>query len=99
MVDTEADFQELVAVWLSESFAAVDHAPTLDSGRRPDFVAHTPFRTYAIEVEDSSESLYRGVGQAGVYATELDAEPVVVFPADDAPAPASVPEWVTLVTV
>lgn len=87
----EADFHGLVAAWLAESFADVEHEPVLPSGREPDFVARTPFRTYAIEVENSTESVYNAIGQAITYAEEIadergeSAEPVAVFPADDAP--------------
>lgn len=84
---TEADFHSLVAAWLSESFADVEHEPTLESGRRPDFVAHTPFESYVIEVEDGWESVYTGIGQAEGYAGELDVEPVVVVPADEIEEP------------
>lgn len=99
MTRPEAAFHDHVAAWLSESFVDVAHEPTLPSGRRPDFIAHTPFRSYVIEVENTSETLYNAIGQASVYAAETGYRPVVVFPADDAPGPPLVPEWLTIATV
>ena len=80
---TEAEYHDLVASWLSESFADVEHEARLESGRRVDFVAHTPFQSYAIEVEDghSNKELYNGIGQAIIYARETGFEPVLVLPA------------------
>lgn len=80
----ESDYHRLVAAWLDESFSDVEHEVTLDSGRRVDFVAHTPFASYVIEVENNNDGsdLYNGVGQAAVYAEETGHEPVVVVPAD-----------------
>lgn len=79
---TEADFQDAVGTWLREHFIHVKHEPVLsDTQREPDFVVHTPFETYAVEVEDSFENLYRGLGQAIGYAAEVDGVPVVVLPA------------------
>lgn len=96
---SEADFHELVAAWLAESFAEVEHEVTLPSGRRPDFIAHTPFHSYVLEVEDSADSLYDCIGQAAVYAEETGHDPVAVFPADDAPDPGEIPDWLTLETL
>lgn len=98
---SEAEFHNLVATWLSESFEYVEHEPYLDSGRIPDFVAHTPFETYAIEVEDNWEAVYTGVGQAEGYAAELDAEPVVVIPATavEQPEYSHLSKRVTIVTI
>lgn len=79
---SEAEYHELVAVWLDESFADVEHEVYLDSGRWVDFVARTPFTTYAIEVEDNWEGVYSGIGQAIGYAAELGGEGIVVLPAD-----------------
>lgn len=94
----EADFHELVAAWLRESFADVEHEVVLDSGRRPDFIAHTPFDSYIIEVEDSADSLYNAIGQAVVYSKETGMTPVIVFPASDAPE-IEPPEWLEVVTI
>lgn len=94
---TEADFHELVAVWLWESFAQVEHEVTIESGRRPDFIVHTPFDSYVIEVEDSAETLYNAIGQSAVYAEETGLQPVAVFPADDPPD--IVPDWLEVETV
>lgn len=80
---SEADFHELVAAWIYESFADVDHEPTLSSGKRPDFVVNTPFGGYVVEVEDTAASLYTGIGQAIVYSAETGLTPLVVFPADE----------------
>lgn len=96
---TEAQFHELVAAWLRDSFVEIEHEVTLPSGRRPDFIAHTPFVSYVLEVEDSRDTLYDAIGQAAVYAEETGAEPVVVFPADDAPHPDEIPDWLTLETL
>jgi hypothetical protein len=99
VVLSESAFHTAVAAWLLDSFQQINHEPTLDSGRRPDFVVHTPFRGYVVEVEDSADTLYTGVGQALVYARETGFQPVVVFPATDAPPPDTVPDAVRLVTV
>lgn len=96
---SEADFHELVRAWLLESFVHVEHEVTLESGRRPDFIAHTPFESYVIEVEDSADSLYNAIGQAAVYEEETGLQPVAVFPADDAPDPELVPFWLEVETV
>lgn len=96
---SEAEFHDLVRAWLAESFAAVDHEVTLPSGRRPDFIAYTPFESYVLEVEDSADSLYTAIGQAAVYFEETGHRPVVVFPADDAPDPDRIPWWLEYATV
>ena len=97
----ESDFHDLVAAWLRDAFAdgAVEHEVTLPSGRRPDFVVHTPFESYVLEVEDSADSLYDCIGQAAVYSEETGYRPVGVFPATDAPDPADVPDWLTIETL
>lgn len=80
---SEREFHKLVAAWLSESFADVEHEVYLEgSGHYVDFIAHTPFHSYAIEVEDSWDSIYDGLGQASMYGAETGHIPVVVFPAD-----------------
>lgn len=79
---SEADYHRLVAAWLRDAFVDVEHEPRLESGYRPDFLAHTPFGGYAIEVEDDATTLYNGLGQALVYARETGYEPIAVFPAD-----------------
>lgn len=80
---SEEKFQERVQAWLADGFQLVEEEPTLDSGRRPDFIAHNPFNSYVIEVENSKESLYNGIGQGIVYARETAFDPVVVFPAEE----------------
>lgn len=51
------------------------------SGRFCDFLIETERSRYAVEVENTSdEVITSGVAQAQLYAEELDAEPVVVFP-------------------
>lgn len=96
---SEAAYHDVVRAWLRESFASIDHEVTLPSGRRPDFIAHTPFESYVIEVENSASSLYDALGQAAVYAEETGHTPVVVFPADDAPDIATIPDWVRVETI
>lgn len=85
----EATVQRLVAAWLRESFADVEHEPRLPAtGRVPDFIAHTPFESYVIEVEHGSfEDLFTGLGQAYAYAQFTDHTPVVVLPADEVEDP------------
>lgn len=83
----EAAYHDLVAAWLREAFVDVVHEPMLPTGREPDFFVSTPWRDYVIEVEDTAESLYTGLGQALVYAAETDAIPVTVFPADSGVEP------------
>lgn len=87
---TESEFHELVALWLEESFARVEHEPRVSlpesaagSYLIPDFIAHTPFDSYVIEVEDDIDSLETGLGQALRYADLTGFEPVVVLPADE----------------
>lgn len=80
----EDKFQEAVAAWLTQAFETVEEEVRLDStGHYVDFVAHTPFNSYAIEVENSWDSIYSGIGQAMTYAAETGHDPVVVFPADE----------------
>lgn len=97
--DSERDFHRAVAGWLAQSFEDVDHEHTLESGRRPDFVAYTPFGSYVMEVESTGDKLYESIGQALVYAKETGHSPVIVFPAHDPPNPDAVPESVELVLV
>ncbi len=96
---SEADFHKLVRSWLLDSFVQVEHEVTLESGRRPDFIAHTPFESYVIEVEDSADTLYNAIGQSAVYEEETGLQPVVVFPVDDAPDFELVPFWLEVETV
>lgn len=79
---TEEKFQELVAVWLSESFADVEAEVTLSTGDRPDYIASTPFASYVIEVENSGDEIRNGIGQVMDYYSITGYEPVVVVPAD-----------------
>lgn len=81
----ESTYHNAVASWLLDTFAAdaIEHEPTLDSGREPDFLVRTPWGGWAIEVENSSDDAYNGLGQALVYAHETGLQPVVVFPADE----------------
>jgi hypothetical protein len=76
----ESEYHKLVSAWLDSSFSDIDHEPYLDSGRIPDFIVHTPFESYVIEVEDGWDSLYAGIGQAAVYASETGHKPVVIMP-------------------
>lgn len=94
----ESEFQDRVAEWLYESFERVEAEVTLESGKRPDFIAYTPFHSYVIEVENSSASLYEGIGQAGIYSIETGHEAVLVFPAD-AEIDEEIPDWVTVVRI
>lgn len=96
---SEAEFHDRVSEWLAVSFQKVQHEVTLPSGRRVDFIAHTPFESYCIEVEDSADSLYNAIGQAAVYQAETGHTPVIVFPAEDAPAQYLVPDWLEIETV
>lgn len=80
---SEDKFQELVYSWLSESFAHVEAEVVLeDSGRRPDFIAYTPFDSYVIEVENDWTSIKDGLGQCVMYEAETDMTPILVLPAD-----------------
>lgn len=98
MVD-EKEFHNAVSSWLYESFQEIEHEEYIESGKRPDFMAHTPFESYVIEVEDTADTLYRAIGQVGIYAAELGYEPVVVFPAEEYPDDQEMPENVTVVSV
>lgn len=98
MTLSESEFHDAVAAWLLDSFQHVEHEPTLDSGRRPDFIAHTPFHSYVIEVENSGSEVYEAIGQATIYALETDHQPVIVYPADDPPTDIF-PEHIDVVTV
>lgn len=97
----ESEFHDAVAAWLLDAFVHVEHEPTLPSGRRPDFIAYTPFESYVIEVENSGSSAsdaYTGIGQAEIYALETDYQPVLVFPATDPPT-VEFPGHIEVVTV
>lgn len=90
----EAAYHDLVAAWLREAFVDVVHEPRVDLPAGlpgayvvPDFTAHTPFGEYVLEVEDSADSLYTGLGQALIYARATGHEPVAIFPADAGVAP------------
>lgn len=80
----EEKYHKKVDKWLAESFADVDHEPTLESGLHPDFIAYTPFDSYVLEVEDgdSLSELYNGLGQCLVYSSQTGHEPVLVLPSD-----------------
>lgn len=85
MTDTpERDYHTAVASWLAESFADVEHEPVIDSGHEPDFIAHTPFDSYIVEVENGVDNaeLYNGLGQCLVYSQVTGLKPVLVLPAD-----------------
>lgn len=86
---SEEKYHKLVRQWLYESFADVDHEVVLESRRRPDFIAYTPFGGYVIEVENTfdSQDLYDGLGQVMTYGMETGLTPVVVFPADEVEEP------------
>lgn len=86
----EKRFHDLVAAWLAESFADVNHEVRIDlpedaegSYVVADYVAHTPFQSYVIEVEDTVHSLETGLGQALRFADLTGHAPVVVFPAEE----------------
>lgn len=81
----EKEYHKAVGGWLSQSFTDVEHEVRLPSGRRPDFIAHTPFHSYVIEVENSwsNHDIKDGLGQAQIYGAETGFVPVLVFPADD----------------
>lgn len=48
--------------------------PEFPSGRIPDFIVHGPLVTWCVEVENSTDDLAEGVGQALNYAAEYSAE-------------------------
>lgn len=83
----ESEYRKLVLVWLEESFVEIEANPTLESRRRPDFIAYTPFNSYVIEVENTFEDVFIGIGQATYYASETGHTPVVVLPADNVEEP------------
>lgn len=83
----ESEYQKRVAEWLRESFSDIEHEPTLESGRRPDFVVHTPFESYVLEVENTFDEIYNGIGQTSVYGVETGHTPLVVVPADTVTEP------------
>lgn len=93
---SEKRYHRLVRSWLADSFADVVHEPELRSGLEPDFLAHTPFGSYVIEVENTwnLSDIYNGLGQLEVYLAEIQADPavfavqggVLVVPADEVDA-------------
>ena len=97
--DDEADFHRAVRAWLADAFEIIEHEPVLSSGRRPDFIARTPFESYVLEVESTGDRVYEAIGQAGTYSVETGYEPVVVYPAHDPPDADPFPDWVTVVMV
>jgi hypothetical protein len=85
---SEKEYHKLVAAWLDKKFAEVKSEPFLEEMRRfPDFVAHTPFESYVIEIEDDFESITTGIGQAEMYAAESGYTPVVIIPANEVKQP------------
>lgn len=81
---SEDRFQDAVYAWLRHSFVRVESEIYLKgTGHFVDFIAYTPFESYAIEVEDSWGSIQSGIGQALLYAAETGHEPVVVLPAEE----------------
>lgn len=84
----EEDYHDLVRTWLYKNFENIYHEFYLpDSGRFVDFLVSTPFGGYVIEVEDTFEDVFDGIGQVTYYAAETGYEPVVVLPADDIDEP------------
>lgn len=79
----ESEYHGLVAAWLRESFTDISHEVRLESGRRVDFIARTPFESYCIEVENSHSlaDLYNGLGQCLIYARETGMTPILILPA------------------
>lgn len=98
MSESEAEFHIAVRSWLLAAFEHVEHEVTLPSGRRPDFIAYTPFESYVVEVESSGGKVYEAIGQISVYAHETGHTPVVVFPADSPPT-AHIPDHIHVVTL
>ncbi|AUV81272.1 hypothetical protein C2R22_06005 [Salinigranum rubrum] len=82
----EAAFMPIVAGDLSDRFGDdnVFREPELPSGRIPDFIAHGPAATWAVEVENDTDDLAEAVGQSQLYAAEYGAarhaEPLVYVP-------------------
>lgn len=79
---SEKKYHELVAVWLYESFADVEHEITIASGNRPDFIVSTPYEDYVVEVANDQKTIRMDMGQVIDYASELGMTPIVVIPAD-----------------
>lgn len=82
---SEHDFQDLVYEWLIDHYQPenVYREPTLRTGRRPDFLVYTPLAIWAIEVENQSEDVTGGIGQAILYAGhQFEYTPAIVFPTD-----------------
>lgn len=85
MTVPESEFHQTVREFLEESFASdvVEHEVVLEATDRVvDFRVSTPFRTYFVEVENSFEDIFVGVGQAEMYAG-ADGVPVVILPSTD----------------
>lgn len=79
----ESEYADYLEELFKSSFGSENvhrevHTP---SDRFCDFLIETESSRYAIEVENTSEDIItNGVAQAILYAEELNAKPVVVFP-------------------
>lgn len=83
---SEKEYADYLEVLFNEKYptADVEREVYTDSGRFCDFLIKTDLFRFAVEVEDSSEDVVtNGVAQTLLYAEELDAIPVVVYPPDE----------------
>jgi len=80
----EDEFHQLVKTWLEREYGSenVEHEVYLSEPYRfVDFVVDTPLTTFVIEVENGSDSIIEGVGQAILYSGAAPSyQPLVLVP-------------------
>lgn len=84
---SESIYADYVEEFFTHKFpeATIKREVETDSGRFCDILIDTEPLTLAVEVENTAEDVVtNGVGQALLYADELDALPVVVYPDGEA---------------
>jgi hypothetical protein len=81
----ESTYADYLEVLFQDKFGSenVEREVYTPAGRYCDFVIYSKLLTLAVEVENTSEDVIdNGVAQALLYAEELDAAPVCVYPPD-----------------
>lgn len=82
----ESDYADYLEALFNDLFGKenVEREVYTETGRYCDFLIEGKLVTMAVEVENRSEDVItNGVSQALLYAQELDATPVVVYPPGD----------------
>lgn len=80
----ETEFHKRVKSYLHEKYGennVVSQAYLEDTGRWADFRVESPLGVIYIEVENDFEAVFKGIGQAELYAShESNARGIVIFP-------------------